>query len=421
MNKSVKPILFIVGFLLVVALAHSQTATISLDTCLARAQAQYPLVRQYDLLSISTQYAVENAAKGYLPQISLQAQATYQSDVTQLPIQAPGVTALSKDQYKVYLDVNQPLYEGGVIKRQQEIQRANAAVEAEKVTVELYKLRERVQQVFFGVLLLEEQLRQNDLLQNDIQLGIRKTTAAVEHGTAFKSNLDLLQAERLKVQQRNIELQATRRAYRDMLSLLTGLTFGDNTLLAIPPRQDLSASINRPELRLFDTQRNALDLQHKLLKAKNMPRLNLFAQGGFGRPAFNILSNDFEAYYIGGIRLNVPISGYYTLKNERNLLHINKKQLDVQQDVFLFNTDYSLRQQNAEVQKLLDLLVVDQEIVALRQSVKTTAAVQLENGVITSSDYLREVNAEDGARQAKIVHDIQLLLAQYTQKHTSGN
>jgi outer membrane protein TolC len=421
MNKSIKPFLFTAGFLVMAALAHSQTASISLDTCLARAQAQYPLVRQYDLLSRSTQYALENAAKGYLPQISLQAQATYQSDVTQLPIQAPGVTALSKDQYKVFFDVNQPLYDGGVIKKQQQIQRANAAVEAEKVTVELYKLRERVQQVFFGVLLLEEQLRQNDLLQNDIQLGIRKTTAAVEHGTAFKSNLELLQAERLKVQQRNIELQATRRAYRDMLSLLTGLTFSDNTILAIPPRQDLSASINRPELRLFDTQRNALDLQHKLLKAKNMPRLNLFAQGGFGRPAFNILSNDFEAYYIGGIRLNVPISGYYTLKNERNLLYISKKQLDVQQDVFLFNTDYSLRQQNAEVQKLLDLLVVDQEIIALRQSVKTTAAVQLENGVITSSDYLREVNAEDGARQAKIVHDIQLLLAQYTQKHTSGN
>lgn len=417
MIKSVLPVLCLFAGLFS---ANGQTTLLTLDTCYALARQNYPLVQQRDLITKSAGYSIDNAAKGYLPQININGQATYQSDVTQLPIQIPGVPVLSKDQYKLYAEINQPVYEGGVIRQQKKMQQVNAAVEQQKVEVELYKLRERVQQVFFGILLMDEQLKQTDLLKSDIQIGIRKTQAAIDNGTAFKSSLDLLQAELLKVSQRAIELKANKSAYTDMLGLLTGLSLGSSTQLAVPPPVVLSQEINRPELLLLDQQRKVADVQNRMLTARNMPKLNLFFQGGFGRPAFNILSNDFEAYYIGGLRLNVPLTGYYTLKNERNLLEINRKTVDVQKDVFLFNTRYALRQQNAEVAKLQELIDVDENIIRLRSSVKNTASVQLENGVITSNDYLREVNAEDAARQTKILHDLQLLMAEYTQKTTSG-
>ena len=162
-------------------------------------------------------------------------------------------------------------------------------------------------------------------------------------------------------------------------------------------------------------------MQNRLITASNRPKVSAFLQGGFGRPAFNILSNDFDPYYIGGLRLNIPLTGFYTLKNGRNILALSQKSIDVQKETFRFNTNFALRQQNAEVTKLQALIQSDEEIIALRGSVKNTASVQLENGVITSSDYLREVNAEDSARQNKILHDIQLLMAQYTQKATTGN
>ncbi len=419
MNKIIQPGVI---FCLLISqfVSNGQSTALSLEACYTLAKQNYPLVQQRDLIAQSEAYSIENAARGYLPQVNLAGQATYQSDVTQIPLPIPGASPLSKDQYKIYAELNQPIYEGGVIKQQKKIQQANAVVEQQRIEVELYKLKERVHQVFFGILLMEEQQKQTDLLQSDIQIGIRKTQAAVDNGTAFKSSVDLLKAELLKVSQRTIELKANKKAYLNMLSLLTGLTLTDQTQLSTPPPTFDSKEINRPELLLWDYQRNALDAQNRLLTARNLPKLNFFFQGGYGRPALNVLSNDFESFYIGGFRLNVPLSGYYTLKNERNLLKLNQKSLEVQKAVFLLNTNYTLRQQNAEVAKLQALIQVDDEIIALRGSVKNTASVQLENGVITSNDYLREVNAEDAARQTKILHGIQLLMAQYSEQITRG-
>ncbi len=401
--------------------AYGQSTGLSIDTCYALARQNYPLLKQQGLIEKSSAYTVENATKGYLPQFSINGQATYQSDVIQFPAQLPGVSQLSKDQYKFYAELNQSIYDGGAIRQQKKIIQANAQVEQQKLEVELFKLQERVNQVFFGILLLEEQLKQTELLQQDIQNGIRKTQGAVDNGAAFKSSVDLLKAESLKVGQRSIELQANKKAFIDMLALLTGQALDESTKLAIPSDPNLSQNINRPELLLFDYQRQTLDAQNGLLQSKNRPKIGFFFQGGIGRPAFNFLSNDFDPYYIGGLRLNVPLSGFYTLKNERNLLDLNKKTVDVQRAVFLFNTNLALKQQNAELSKLQALIRADEEIISLRGSVKNTASVQLENGVITSNDYLREVNAEDSARQAKILHDIQYLMAAYNLKTTTGN
>lgn len=400
---------------------HAQSLTI--ETCYSLAAENYPLVKQRELLAKSNEYTLQNLSKGYLPQLTVAGQATYQSEVTQVPISLPGmdIPTLSKDQYKFYGEVNQTLFDGGVIKQQKLSQQSNLEVEQQKLEVELYKIKERINQLFFGMLLVDEQIRQTELLKQDINLGLKKTEAAIANGTAFKSNADVLRAELLNADQRTTELKAARSAYAEMLGLFINRPLDTNVTIEKPETLTVSSDINRPEITLYESQNKTIDAQYKLLTARNLPKLNLFVQGGYGRPALNMLSNDFEAYYIGGVRLNWSLSGLYTLKKDKALLDLNRKTIAVQKETFLFNTNYSLRQQSAEVNKYTELLTSDNDIIALRTSVKQTASVQLENGVITSNDYLREVNAEDKARQNKIVHEIQLLMAQYAQQTTTGN
>lgn len=405
--------------------AFTQTGKtpLSLDSCYAMAQRNYPLVKQYALLEKSQAYSLNNAAKGVLPQFSLAGQGTYQSEVTGLPISIPGVEirTLSKDQYKLYGEVVQPITDLFTLKHQKELLRSNTKAEAQKIEVELYKLKERINQLFFGILLIDAQIQQTESLKKDIQLGLDKTNAAITNGTALKSSAMVLQAEQLKVVQRTTELKATRRAYLDMLALFTQQPLDTGVILERPMVTLVNNEINRPELRLFAAQRNVFDAQNKLISARNLPRASLFFQSGFGRPALNFLSNDFDSYYIGGIRFSWNLSNFYTSKNERLNLGINQDIISLQQETFLFNTNLTLKQQNAEIAKLQELITSDQEIIQLRQNISTTAKNQLEYGTITSNDYITYLNAADQAQQGLLLHQIQLLLAQYNAKTTAGN
>lgn len=403
--------------------AQAPVATLALPESQTLAVENYPLIKQRDLITLSTRYAAEQANKGYLPQINVNGQATYQSEVTSIPIQVPGidVPTLDKDQYKLYGEINQSLYDGGSIKLQKQAVEANAQVEAQALEVELYKIKERVNQLFFGILLLDAQLDQNELLRKDIQAGLDKTNAAIANGAALKSNGSLLEAELLKTAQHTVELQATRSAYLHMLGQFINRPLDENTVLERPGAPAPSRGNNRPELEGYARQQNSIEVNRKQLAAKNLPKLNFFVQAGVGRPALNMLSNDFDPYYYGGIRLSIPISGFYTLKKEKALLDIKAKAIDVQRENFLFNNELTLAQQNTESAKYGQLLETDDQIIALRTSVKEAALAQLENGVVNSADYLREVNAEDNAKLAKILHELQWLIVQYDIQHTSGN
>ena len=396
--------------------------SLTIEVCYTWAEQNYPLAKQRDLIEKSKAYSIDNAMKGYLPQLSINGQATYQSAVTQVPMALPGaeVPQLSKDQYKVYAEVNQTIYDGGAIRQQKYAHEVNAKVEEQKLAVELYTLKERINQLYFGILTTDEQLRQNELLQSDLQLGIRKTQASIDNGTAFKSNADALKAELLKANQRTTELLATRLAYLEMLGLFINQPLNENTVLTRPQQLTISNEVTRPELSLYDYQNKSIDAQYQQLQVKNNPKLSLFVQGGYGRPALNMLSNDFEAYYIGGVRLSWSLGGLYTLKKEKALLDNSRRTIGLQRETFLFNTNLTSRQQHADITRLQNLLASDGEIIALRESVKKASAAQLENGVITSNDYLREVNAEDQARQTRILHEIQWLLAQYNHQTTTG-
>lgn len=418
-------IALLIGVLaLTVTCLSAQDRALTIREAYRLARKNYPMVRQQGLIDKARDYSVSNAAKGYLPQLTVQGQATYQSAVTEfkLPVSIPGVEfpSISKDQYKVYGEVNQAIYDGGSVRTQVRSHEANAQVEFQKLEVELYKLNERVNQLFFGVLMLDEQLKQNDLLKKDINLGIRKVQALIDNGTAFKSNANTLKAELLKADQRTIDLNANRKAYLEMLGMLTGQSLGDSVVLERPAALVAGSDINRPELKLYDAQNRSLDVQSQLLDVRNRPKLNFFFQGGYGRPALNILNNGFDPYYITGVRLNWSLSGLYTIKKDRELIRNNRDAIQLQKETFLFNTSLAAKQQNAELDRFSQLLRTDDEIITLRESIKTTAAAQLENGVINTNDFLREVNAEDQARLNKILHGIQLLMSQYSLDNTLG-
>ena len=400
-----------------------QPLVLTIDSCYWLAERHYPLVKQYALIDQSEAYSVSNVSKGYWPQVNLVGQATYQSDVTKIPISLPNIEipGLSKDQYKIYAEVTQPVTDLLTVTNNRQLAKANAAVERQKTDVDLYKLKEHINALFFGILLIDAQIKQAALKQEDIRTGLSKTRVAIENGTAFKSNADMLEAELLNADQRIIELKALRRGYADRLSLFIGLPVNETTVLEKPPAPWLSATVNRPELRLLEKQKSVLDIRDKLVTSKNLPRISLFLQGGYGRPTLNFLDNGFGAYYIGGVRLSWNIAGLYTYKKEKKNLVLSKDMLDVQQEVFLFNTNLALEQQYAEIVKWQELMEADTDIIRLRENVKITTQKQLEYGTATANDYILQVNAEDNARQNLLLHEIQLMMVLYNYKATTGN
>lgn len=408
------------------ALQAQLTESISLDECYALAQSNYPQAKQKALIEKSREYTIDNLKMGYLPQISFTAQATYQSEVTKisLPDNLPfpiNITPPSKDQYKMYGEVSQSFTDAVQIEPQRKLAANHAEIEQQKLSVDLYKLKERVNQLYFGVLLIDGQLQQTELLKQDIQTGINKINAAITNGLAYKSSRSELQAELLKAEQHSIELRAARKAYVEMLAQFINKELNESTVLQTPVNVLPQPAINRPELNLFELQKKTFDYQNKLIVAKTIPKAGAFFQGGYAKPGLNMLKNEFAGYYYLGVRLGWSLSGFYTFRKDKKLLDLNRSMLDLQRETFLFNTQFSLKQQYAEVQKLQELIKTDDEIIELRTAVKTTAQAQLENGVITSNDYLLKANAEDQARQNKIIHRIQLLMAEYNHKTTSGN
>jgi outer membrane protein TolC len=410
--------------LILPAMLYSQGQSLTLQKAYELAVQNYPLIKQRELIKQTSEYSEENLGKGFLPQINLSGQATYQSAVTQVKLPAPGIfiEPLSKDQYRIVGDVNQLIYDGGAIKQQKGIQYLSDEVEQQKIEVELYKLKERINQIFLGVLFLDEQLKQVDLVKSDLNNGITRVEAQVNNGVALKSNLNVLKAELLKTDQRAIEIRSSRKGYIDVLSLFINQTLPENIRLEKPvvTGSVLNNDIQRPELKLYSTQEKLLGGQYKVVGSRTKPKASLFFQGGYGRPSLNLFTNDFDFFYTTGLRLNWSIGGFYTEKREKKIIELNQKSIDIQKEVFLFNTNTQLKQQESEFDKLQKLIATDNDIIDLRIKVKDAAKAQLENGVITANDYLREVNAEDQARLSLITHQIQLLQAQINYQTISG-
>ncbi len=417
------------GILLLLVLyapVYGQTQELSLDSCYSLAIQNYPLIKKQGLISQSSRYSMENAAKIYLPQLTINGQATYQSQTISFSDALPSIPGtafpvIDKDQYKIQAELSQTLYDGGVTKNQKAMIRANEQVQQQSLAVSLHTLKDRVTQIYFSILLLDEQLKQNETRKTDIAGALSKAVAAFDNGTGFKSNVDELKASLIDIDQATIQFRTSREAYMEMLSLLIGQPVTGNTVLALPRQVVPSPLIERPELRYFDLQQNTFSIQERELNATFAPRFSAFAQGAYGRPTLNIIENKFGAWWIAGLRLNWSLGSLYSLKNNKNLLNISRQNLDIDKETFLFNTRLTLKQQNAEIKKYSDLMEQDDAIIALRSSVARSAKAQLDNGVITVHEYIAKLNEENLARQSRIVHRIQLLQAQYNFKNTSGN
>ena len=405
---------------------------ITLAQCYEWARANYPQIRQYGLIGQTEQYNLSNAVKGWLPQVTVNAKATYQSDVTKLPFDAdklsavmPGleIPALSKDQYQVVAELNQNIWDGGTIHTSRQLTKAQATADREQLESDLYTLNDRVNQLYFGCLLQEELIRQNVLLQKELQINIDRITAMMANGVANQSDRESMEVELLNARQKEIELKASRVAFGRMLSAMIGKPYDKDRILEVPnvPGNPLSGEINRPELKALDAKSYLLELQNKQITSGLMPRIGAFVQGGYGRPGLNMLEDSFDPFYIAGVRLSWNMGKLYTLKNDRRKVATKLQQVEVQRETFLFNTSLELMQQNTEIQKISDLMKADDEIIRLRTSIKNAAEVKLENGVISVTDLIREINAEDIAKQTAAAHRIQHLNAVYNYMYTTNN
>jgi outer membrane protein TolC len=427
-KKWTNPKLLLWIYFIIVSFAASaqHTNTITLEQCYQLARANYPLTRQRELIEKTKEYNIDNIVKGVYPQLNVNGSATYQSDVTKIDIKIPGynlnIPEVSKDQYKLYGEISQTLTDFGLNKQRRQINNADAEVQLENLNTQLYALKDRVNQLFFGILLIDGQLYQNELSKQDIQTAINNVQARIDNGIDFMSSLNKLKAQLLQTSQRDIDLQASRKAYTDILGTFINKQIDDSTVLERPAMPELTDSIKRPELNFYNSQVQSFWQQQKLTKLNLYPKLDAFFQGGLGKPSpVNFLSTNLSGYYIAGLRLSWNIGSLYTYKKDQMINKNNRDIVESNKNTFLFNTQLTLNQQNADMKRYEELIQSDNDIINLRQSVKQSSQAQLQNGVISANDFLADINAEAQARQGRVLHEVQLLMSQYDHKTTSGN
>ncbi len=409
----------------------------TLEECQQAAERNYPLIRQYGLIEQTTALTVANIQKGWLPQISASAQATYQSDVVAWPDEMRGMLGqmglnfegLKKDQYKIGLDVQQTVFDGGAMKSASTIARRQGEVQSAQNEVTMYQVRKRVNEMYFGLLLLDEQIVLNKDLQELLAQNERKLASMVKGGTAAESDYQNVKAERLNVVQQATSLTAQRQALVRMLSAFCGIEIETPSK---PPRGEASvlplggvSGGSRPELRAIDAQLRLADAQENALNATLMPKLGVFAQGYYGYPGFNMfedmLSRKFSWNGMIGARLTWNIGALYTRKNDKAKLNVQRSMFNVQRETFLFNNNLEQIQQNENIGRYRSLMADDEEIIALRQSIRKAAESKLAHGIIDVNDLVREINAENAARVQQTVHEIEMLKEIYDQKFTLNN
>ena len=401
---------------------NSAGAQQTLEQCRQKARDNYPLVRKYGLITAARDYNIENVSKGNLPQFTLSAKASYQSEVTKIPLKIAGlnISSVSRDQYQASLDIKQNIWDGGRMTSQKRMAEASADVEREKNNVDLYDLNQRIDQIYFGILLIDEQLKQNQLLMDDLDRNYKQIDSYYRNGVANESDLDAVRAEQLDTKQRRIALTDNRSIYIGMLSLFLGEQIAPDANFQKPIDKESSTEINRPELQWFNSQEAQLKRQREVLDAALKPHLGLFAQGSYGRPGLNTLNNNFRPYYLVGIKFEWNLDGYYTRKNDRLLLDNSKTEIDNARDVFLFNTRMQVAQQTGNVSSMRRQMQEDDEIIVLRDRICKAGESKVAHGTLSVTELLRMINAKDQARQTKALHEIELLSDIYQIKYTTN-
>ena len=413
-------IFLIIVFIIPFTVAAQETLT--LDECFDLVSNNYPLAKQSGLYQNQLQFDIEALQKGKLPKLDVNAQATYQSDVTSLPIQLPNLTIEppNKDQYRATLDVNQLIYNGGLIDATSKVKEATSKVNQQQVNVNLSGLMNQINSMYLSVLLLQENQALLSAKEEQLKSRIEEVRAGVKYGSLLASSEQVLQAELLKIKQQFVELSYNRSALVQRLSLLIGKELSEDVNLARPEVLLTESESNRPELQLFDLQKEQIDFSSKLISKSNLPKINAFAQGGYGNPGLNMLDNSFNTFYMTGIKLNWNVFDWNKTKTQKQSLEINKDIVNTQKATFELNNNLELVNLQTEIDKISALISTDNEIIGLREDILKTADSHLKNGVITSSAYITEFTNLFEAKSNLNLHETQLLLNRIQYHITSG-
>lgn len=415
---------------LLVAVSTLSVSAQTLDECRRLAREHYPEIRQYDLISETEQYNLSNAARAWIPQIALSAQATYQSATPTYPeafssiMQANGIemVGIRKDQYRVALDISQNLWDGGVSKANRALAEAEAAEQRSRVDVSLYELQSRVDNLYFGILLLDERVAQTEALIAVLESNLARMRTYYDNGVAMQADVDTIEAELLTARQTLGQVESSRTSYRRMLELFIGEPLTSESLERPAMTTPASRSSMRPELALFEAQEGKILAQRRAINSSVMPRFSAFAQGYYGYPGMDMfksmVSPEWSLNGLIGLRMSWNIGAFYTKKNNLDKLTTAESQIAVQRDIFLFNTEMQTTQDDGEIERLRRAVEDDDRIVELRRRVRMAAESQLENGVIDATDLLRKITDETTATLNRTTHEIELLQAIYRLKTT---
>ncbi|MFC2673064.1 MAG: TolC family protein [Prevotella melaninogenica] len=421
-----KKIMISLALIMLSSVSRAQT----LEECQQAAEKNYPLIKQYGLIAKTTQLTVKNIQKGWLPQLTASAQATYQSAVTAWPesmqtmYQQMGLNmkGLRKDQYKISVDLQQTIYDGGAISSQRNIAQQEGKVQEVQTETNLYQVRRRVNEMYFSLLLLNEQIQLNEDVKALLQSSEKKLSAMVKGGTAATSDLDNVRAERLSVEQQNENLKQQKLMLQRMLSVFCG--FEVNNTQKPKPIQIASLVNKRPEMRLYNSQLELTEAKEKALDTQLRPKLGLFAQGFYGYPGLNMFEDMMNRKWslngIVGVKLSWNVSALYTHKNDKAKLNAQREMIENAREVFLFNNKLEEIQQSENINRYQTMMKSDDEIIVLRTNVRKAAESKLTHGIIDVISLLREINNENAAKTQQSIHEIDMLKEMYNLKYTNN-
>ncbi|SFN66225.1 Outer membrane protein TolC [Bizionia echini] len=410
----------LLAFLLISIQSWAQVP-ISLEKCYQLVSDNYPLVKQRDMLETQNSLELDAIHTQKLPQLDFNVQAAYLSDVTQIPLPDTGVEPPNNDQYRATLSVNQLIYNGGAIHASSQVKLAQLKTQQKQLEVTLYQLKQRVNQLYFSILLHDESLDLLAAKKNQLNSQLNEVKSGIKYGTILPASDNVLLAEVLKIKQQETEITNNRHILIETLSALIGVSLNETTTFQKPVIETKpSPTLHRPELDLFALQKEEIESRQQLIQKNNMPKLFGFASGGIGNPGLNMLDNSFQPFYTVGVKLNWTVFDWNANKKKRESLMINQEVVDNEAEIFALNTNVELNKYKLEIAKISETILIDTEIINLRKEVLLAAESQLQNGVITASTYIAELTNLYEAENSFANHNIQLQLAKANYNITQG-
>lgn len=420
-GKTKRLIMLLIIFLPALCRGQAEGGSISIEQCMELARGNYPQIRQLDLIDEAAGYDISTVMKTWLPHLNISGKATYQSDVVEMPFDIPGFTFnLPHDQYSLVGEISQTIWDGGTTRSQKEVYSTTAEVQKKQVEVSVYSINDRVAKIYLGILLIDSQIRQNDILAESLERNAGQVQARIDNGTAYRTDLDMIRVKMLDCGQQKDGLLSDREAYVKMLEKLTGISIEGRELTIPDDGYTAGGPVSRPELLLYNARLRQNEAQLRQLDSKISPRFSLSIQGGIGRPGLNILKNSFQPYYTAGVKMSWDIGALYTRKSEKRKLDTQMRTIESDRETFIFNTDLNATQMQSTIDKARRQLDRDKEIISLYESIRETGEEQYRNGTISMSDLMDRISDEYNARAAQSVHEIQLLMAVYDLKNCTG-